>query len=198
MMKKRVATATRLISKKAIRCLGVAESFTRRKNKSVLVGVVMRRDLIVDGVSLTTITVGGLDATEGIIRIYKGLNRDDINFMLINGAVIAFYNVIDLPRLYDELRVPIISITYNPSKGLEQNLLKMDQGENRLEIYRRNGPRERVYLKTGYPVFIRCFGLTKDEAVGLLNAFVISGRVPEPIRLANLMARAVLKGMLDD
>ena len=54
------------IAKKGLRILGIAESFSSGKN-SILAGVVMRKDLRIDGFSFTTTTVGGMDATDSVI-----------------------------------------------------------------------------------------------------------------------------------
>ncbi len=40
-------------SKKGIRVLAIAESFERHDKKSILAGIVMRRDLVVDGIAVT-------------------------------------------------------------------------------------------------------------------------------------------------
>ena len=66
--------------KRAIRTLGVAESFRKELgSSSVLAGVVMRADLVVDGVVLGRCTVGGMDATESILDMWRRLDRNDIN-----------------------------------------------------------------------------------------------------------------------
>ncbi|MCA9450353.1 MAG: DUF99 family protein, partial [Candidatus Omnitrophica bacterium] len=47
------------IAKKGLRTLGIAESFSGSP-ESVLAGVVMRKDLRIDGFRFTTATVGGM------------------------------------------------------------------------------------------------------------------------------------------
>jgi len=178
--------------KKAIRCLGIAESFKRTKKKSVLAGVVMRTDLVIDGVSLTHITVGGMDATEGVIKIYKQLRRSDINLLMLNGCIISWYNIIDLSRVYDELRVPLICVTYRESEGIEEILKKFDDADRRIEVYRKNGKRIPMKLKTGHKVYIRYYGLKERDVRVVLNRFTLSGSIPEPLRVAKLIARSVL------
>ncbi|HNO08814.1 MAG TPA: DUF99 family protein, partial [Methanoregulaceae archaeon] len=54
------------IAKKGLRVLGIAESFSSR-NTSILAGVVIRKDLRVDGFSFTSTTVGGMDATDSVL-----------------------------------------------------------------------------------------------------------------------------------
>ena len=61
-----------LLQKKGVRVLGIAESFRKGVGeKAVLAGVVMRVDLIIDGIVLGECAVGGLDATERIIEMYR-------------------------------------------------------------------------------------------------------------------------------
>ena len=181
------------IHKKAIRCLGIAESFRKNQRFAVLAGVVMRSDLIIDGVYLSKATIGGMDATEAIIKMFKGMKRNDIKLIMINGVVISYYNIIDLHEVYKQTGVPLISITYRESKGLE-NIIKdiFDDWEKRIEVYRKNGKRVPIVLKTGHTVFVRYLGLTYRDCQKLVNKFVVEGKHPEPIRIAKIVARSIL------
>lgn len=181
--------------KKGIRALGVAECFRKGASKrSILAGVVMRADMLVDGFSFATATVGGLDATDAILRLYKRLGREDVNVLMLNGCVISWYNVVDLHAVAEGTGKPLICVTYEPSPGLEKYFAEYFPSDwrERLAIYERNGPRKRVLLRTGHEVFIRAIGLSEDEALRVLNRFVMHGAIPEPLRLARLLARAAL------
>ncbi|HDI31810.1 MAG TPA: DUF99 family protein [Thermofilum sp.] len=181
--------------KKGFRVLGIAESFRRRFKWSVLFGVVMRRDLVIDGSSCALISVGGLDATEGVLTIYKKLNRSDVNALLLNGCVISWFNIIDLERIFEETNVPVICVTYEESEGLEEFIRRYfpEDYEVRISMYRKLGPREKMYLRrTGKTLYVRYVGADRDSVEELLKVFTLSGAVPEPLRIANLMARAVL------
>ena len=72
------------IPKKGLRALGIAESYAGR-TYSTLVGVVMRKDLRIDGFVFSTVTVGGMDATDAVIGMVEELNRKDINLILLSG-----------------------------------------------------------------------------------------------------------------
>jgi len=185
------------VSKKGIRVLGISESFRKGvSKKSVLAGIVMRGDLLIDGFAITTITVGGLDATQGVLNIYNILNRKDINAIMLNGVIIAWYNVIDLEKIYNETKVPIIAVTYEESEEKLDKYFKEnfpEDCEKRIEIYRRNGEREKIRLKTGHVVLVRYLGMRKDEAKGLLNKFVRQGAIPEPLRVSRLLARTLMQ-----
>jgi endonuclease V-like protein UPF0215 family len=156
----------------------------------------MRSDLRIDGIALHRATVGGDDATEAVLEIYRRLDRADINALLLSGAAISWFNIIDLQEVYDRLGLPVISLTYEQSFGLEEHLREHfagEEAEEKLLRYRRLGGREMIILKTGYDVYIRALGSTVEEARALLNKFTLEGRVPEPVRVARLAARAVMQ-----
>jgi endonuclease V-like protein UPF0215 family len=156
----------------------------------------MRSDLRIDGLGLQRATVGGDDATEAVLQIYQGLDRSDINALLLSGAAISWFNIIDLQEVYERLSLPVICLTYEESSGLEEHLREHFAGqeaEKKLLRYRRLGGREMVQLKTGYDVYIRALGSTMQEARALLNKFTLEGRVPEPVRVARLAARAAMQ-----
>ena len=84
------------LEKPGLRVLGIAESYRGRHDEGVrsrLVGIVMRRDLRIDGFAVEEATVGGSDATDSVLRLVRSLGRDDIS--LASGSVIAWFNVIE-------------------------------------------------------------------------------------------------------
>jgi endonuclease V-like protein UPF0215 family len=181
------------LSKPALRTLGIAESFVRACPSSRLAGVVMRADLRVDGVAFARATVGGNDATEGVLKIYEQLGRADVNALLLSGAVISWFNIIDLQEVFENIQKPVICLTYEESPGLEKYLREyFPDSEEKLARYQRLGQREMIRLKTGYEVYIRALGATTEDARILLNKFTRDGRIPEPLRLARLAARAAM------
>ena len=186
------------VHKKGFRTLGVSESFVKGvSEKSILAGVVMRADMMIDGFAFSRATVGGLDATDKILEMYKSLNRDDINLLMLNGCVISWYNVIDLHRVSDETGLPLICVTYNESAGLERYFKEYfpDDWMIRVELYRRNRERTAITLSTGHTIYIRFIGMSIEEAKGVLNKFTSHGSVPEPLRVARLLARALIKDL---
>ncbi len=184
------------VHKRGFRTLGISESFIKGvSEKSILAGVVMRADMMIDGFAFSRATVGGMDATDKILEMYKSLNRDDINLLMLNGCVISWYNVIDLHQVSDETGLPLICVTYNESTGLERYFKEYfpDDWMIRVETYRRNKERTAITLSTGHTVYIRFIGMSIEEAKGVLNKFTSHGSIPEPLRVARLLARALIK-----
>lgn len=181
--------------KKAVRALGISESFSKGVSKrSVLAGVVMRSDMVIDGFTLATVEVGGMDATEKILDMYKNLKREDINLLLLNGCVISWYNVIDLNVLSKETALPLICVTYKVSEGLEKYFEELfDDKDQRIKIYHNNGPRSPLQLHTGHKIYIRFLNMSIEDANGILKKFILHGAIPEPLRIARLLARSIMK-----
>lgn len=180
--------------KKGVRVFAIAESFKKGAKKSVLAGIVMRRDLVVDGVAFGTATIGGDDATENIVSMHTSLLRDDVNCIILDGLVISMYNIIDGGRVSEKTGLPVIAVTFEDSPGLEGAIKRHFAGnwQEKLAQYERLGTRERVTLKTDKPLYIRSWGISAKRAVSVLNAFTLQGAIPEPVKVAKLAARSAL------
>ncbi|MDE1858559.1 MAG: DUF99 family protein [Thaumarchaeota archaeon] len=180
------------LNKPGIRALGVAESFRQGQRSSVLAGVVMRSDGIVDGVALGRTSVGGDDATSSIASLFRRFRRNDINLLMVSGAVLSLYNIVDVDALSKKTKLPVICLTYKGTSGIEGAIMRHFPGaaEAKLTAYRKLGRRAGVRLKTGYRVYVRASGLDRAEVKQILDAFTMQGSIPEPVRVAKLMARA--------
>ncbi len=181
---------------KMARAMGIAESFSLNSPLSFLSGVVMRRDFNIDGVIITTITVGGSDATDSVIKLYEKMHRNDISAIIINGCVLSMYNIVEASRVNHQTTIPVVCIASREGKNLE-NIMASHSELSRIESYLSLGKQSRTKLKTGYDIWIRAFGLDLNEAVNLLNAYTVTGRVPEPVRVARLISSACLRNSIN-
>ena len=179
------------IEKKGLRGLAIAESFKENEKTSHLAGVVMRRDFIIDGFVFGNSTIEGNDATDAILQMHQKLNRDDISFVMISGLIISMYNIIDIKKIWNKLKIPIIGVTYEDSTGLEDAIKYHfpDSYQLKIEEYRRLGQRTKISLHTRNDVFVRIEGCTIQEAKNLLNTMTLQGAVPEPLRVAQMLAK---------
>ncbi len=170
------------IPKKGLRVLGIAESYTGRTN-SRLAGVVMRKDLHIDGFIFSTVTVGGTDATASILRMMNELERKDINAIMLSGCIIAWFNIINPAKIAAETGKPVICVTYEDSEGLLPEISHHFPGDiERMTAYRDLGERIRVELHTRQTIFIRCWGMNAGDGARLCNDFTKEGRIPEPLK----------------
>ena len=172
----------------------MAESFRQGQKGSVIAGVVMRSDSVIDGVALGKTKVGGDDATKSIAALFRKLRRNDVNLIIVSGAILSLYNIIDVDGLSQKVKLPVICLTYKETAGIEGSIRRhFPQGaDEKLEAYRKLGRRTGVKLHTGKHVYVRTSGLEKAEVKPILDAFTLQGSVPEPLRVAKLFARAAV------
>jgi endonuclease V-like protein UPF0215 family len=180
--------------KRGIRVLGIAESFRKTSACSTLAGIVMRRDLIIDGMVFGNVTIEGNDSTQNILSMYRSLKRQDINCIMLDGLIISMYNIIDGEELGEKTNVPVIAVTFKDSeRGRLEGVMQhhfSNNSKHKLEQYRKLGQRDKILLKTGKILFVRYWGITSNEASTIVNGFTLQGSIPEPIRIAKLAARA--------
>ncbi len=183
--------------KRGVRVLGISESFEKGDEQSIVVGVVMRGDLVVDGFGMCRPTVGGCDATERIIEMFRRINRDDIRAVLLGGCIISWFNIVDIEHLYDEFHIPIISVTYNPSEGIEEYIQEYfpDDAEIRIALVQKLRNRHQITLENGHQVFLNCIGLHVNKARTLVNQFTRQGKIPEPVRVARICAAGIRRDL---
>jgi endonuclease V-like protein UPF0215 family len=107
------------------------------------------------------------------------------------------YNIINGEQIVRKTGIPVVAITFEDSKGLEGNIKRrFHDSQSKLEQYEKLGQREQITLKTGKYLFIRYWEMNNRKAVAILNSFTLQGSVPEPVRVAKLVARACSSIML--
>jgi endonuclease V-like protein UPF0215 family len=129
--------------KPGARVAGVAESFDGER--STLAAAVVRADRVVDGLAFGECTVGGTDATTQVGDLLESLEREDLHAVLVAGIAPAWYNLLDLPVLGDRAGLPVVSVSFEESVGLEPALRRAfenDALETRQGVYRRQPARE--------------------------------------------------------
>lgn len=183
------------LEKKGLRGLAIAESFRQNSKESILAGVVMRRDLVVDGFVFGKATVEGDDATDSILNMYRKINRPDVSYILISGLIISMYNIIELKKINQAIGIPVIGVTYEDSAGIAEAIKCHfpNSFASKVEKYQELGDRRKITLKSGYDVFVRAEGCNYTDVKHLLNDLTEQGAIPEPLRVAHLLANTVLK-----
>lgn len=154
----------------------------------------MRRDLVIDGVAYGKTSVGGDDATKSIVSLYRKFRRNDVNLLMVSGAILSLYNIIDVDELSRRTKLPVVCLTYKETSGIEGSIREHfpETADRKLEAYKKLGRRKRIRLSTGKYVFARTAGIESDQAKPILEMFTLQGSIPEPVRVARTLARAAL------
>ena len=183
--------------KDEIRVLGVDDSpFTFNDKHSTVIGVVMRGSSYIECVLSDTVSVDGDDATAVCINMVNNTrHKKQLKAILIDGVALGGFNIVDIDKLHKSTTIPIITITRDkPDFEKIQIALKknFEDWKKRLDIIKK-GALHRV--KTFHnPIFIKCVGVTIDEAKEIIKISTIRGVVPEPIRVAHLIASGIKRG----
>ncbi|BFI73656.1 hypothetical protein YN1_6430 [Nanoarchaeota archaeon] len=184
--------------KNEIRIIGIDDGyFDRNKDKlSLIVGVIMRGHKQIDGVLSNKIEVDGFDVNDKIVEMIKRTKHYyQIKVIMTNGISFAGFNLLDFEYLYEKLNLPIISVVRkkpNLEKFIEAARHTIN-GEKRIEIIKRYPKTE--YFETKYgKLYFQYYGIEKEEVIEIIKLTSIYSRIPEPVRVAHLIAMGVTKG----
>jgi len=187
--------------KKQVRVIGFDDSpfkFSdkRSKKKLLVIGVVVRIPAYVEGVLRSEVTIDGDDATEILIQM---LNRShfkkQLKLAMLDGVALGGFNVVDIDQVYKETGIPIATITRDAPDfdAIEKALKKhFKDWKRRLKVMETG---RSVTIPTNYnPIYVKYKGILKKELEEIIKTSTVRGVLPEPIRLAHVIASGVAKG----
>lgn len=157
-----------------------------------VVGAVCARTRL-DGVLATSVRRDGSNATDRLVEVVRSSRfADHIRAVLLQGIALAGFNVVDLPRLSAELDVPVLVVVRKqPRLAMVKNALidRTPGGADKWALVEKLGPMEKLGA-----LWVQRVGLTAAEASELLAATTSHGNIPEPLRLAHIIAGGVERG----
>jgi len=163
--------------------------------KVTIIGVFFRGGDQLDGILRNEITKDGMDATEVFIRMINGSKyHTQIRVILLDGVTYAGFNPVDITNLFKETGVPVISFMRScpDLDKIKLALTNLPDAEKRWDIIQRAG---KIYkIKQDNPVFMQLCGLDKESAVKIIRMTSTNSNIPEPLRVAHLIATGVVLG----
>lgn len=143
-----------------------------------------------DGLLIGEIQKDGFDAAEKLTHlIAQSKYLDHIQLIMLQGITMGGFNVVDVYHLNAQLKTPVLIISRNQPdmSAIRDALFKsIPQGKKKWEIIERLGPMEPVEN-----VYVQRVGLSLEEARATIRHFTLYGNLPEPIRMAHLIATAL-------
>lgn len=174
---------------KEVRTLGFDDSpFTRADGRVPVVGVHMRGGERVEGIVATDVLRDGDDSTNRIARCVAESGLRGLRAILLDGASFGGFNVVDLEGLHEETGVPCIAFTKGVPDlaAMRAALRNVPDPEGKWALIER---RRIVTIPTKTtPLCVSLAGVGEKEAALLLAATTVRGLVPEPLRLAHMIA----------
>jgi endonuclease V-like protein UPF0215 family len=184
--------------KEEIRILGIDDGpFTKNDKEVIVIGVVFRGGEFLDGVLRTYVTVDGLDATEKLSKmINSSKHKQQLKVIMLDGITLGGFNIIDVKKLYSETKLPILIVNRKPPDlrsikvALEKNF---DDFEKRWKMILNAGKIKEMKFEKFF-VYYQNIGIDDDEAEEILSISIKHAQIPEPLRVAHLIATGVVKG----
>jgi endonuclease V-like protein UPF0215 family len=183
--------------KPEVRVLGVDDGpFTWGEPSCDVVGVLMRGGSYVEAVLRGQVRVDGDDATAVLADLVaRSRYADQVQVLMLDGVCLGGFNVVDLDALRDALQVPVLTVTRDPPDhaSIEAALRKhFPDAERRIALLQRH-ELHRVATEHN-PVWVKCVGIGLADAAELVRRTTVRGALPEPLRLAHLVAAAFKLG----
>lgn len=185
--------------KSEIRILGFDDGafVPRSKQQVFIIGVIYRGGKILDGALTTTVTVDGTDATEKIIKlINESRHKQQLKVIMFDGITLGGFNVVDIKKIHKQTRIPVIVINRkHPNLLKVRNALRnFDDGEKRWKLILKAGEIKECYVQNFQKVFYQSIGMNDSQTKEVIKLSTTRGYIPEPLRVAHLLATAVVRG----
>jgi endonuclease V-like protein UPF0215 family len=157
-----------------------------------IVGVVMEGADLVEGIAVTSFPIDGVGVTDFLVEWIEGLRfRPGLQGIVLGGITIAGLAVVDVERLSQALELPVMVLNRKDPREHRLAVALESAGlAERLEVVDRTPP--------SFPVsnglYLACAGASPEQGARLIDASRRKGEMPEPLRLAHLIASALVRG----
>jgi len=185
---------------RSAKCIGIDDGpfppkFPNTPSHAPLVAVCLKGPRLYQ-VQTGWITVDGLDATDRAQALLEKLPKAPV---LLSGVTFGGFNLIDPWRVQRRFRTPTVAVVGSrpDNKAVKRALVKhFPDWKERWRIIRPLGPLRSVRTVADEPpLFYEAFGCTASEAKNILAGHARVSRIPEPIRVASLVARGLFEGL---
>ena len=173
--------------KQEIRIIGWDDcAFEKTSKEVLLVGVIFRGAKFIDGLLSIKIKKDGLDATKKISSAVKeSRHYDQLSIIMLNGITFGGFNLVDIKKLNKEIEFPIIAVQRKkPDMEKFLSAQRIFKDYKKREIIVKNASEIYRYKK----IFYQSMGLNKEGCERILDLTCIRSNIPEPIRVAHLIA----------
>ncbi|MEW5709450.1 MAG: DUF99 family protein [Pseudomonadota bacterium] len=158
----------------------------------LLVGAVYDGPRLV-GVLSAKVRRDGTNATRVIADLVRRSRFfPQLQLVLLQGIAVAGFNVVDLPALHRRLGLPVIAVVRRRPDidGVRRALLeRVPGGRRKWTLVEAAGPVERIE-----GLYVQRAGIDANTAGRALRRLAIHGTLPEPLRVAHLIASGIAGG----
>ena len=183
--------------KKEIRILGLDDSpFPPHTTQPVMIiGTVFRAGEWLDGVIRTFIQGDGRDSTSKIISmVNQTRHKDQLGVVMLDGITFGGFNVVNIQKLFNSTGIPVIVIMrkYPDFEKIKKALKRFKDWEERWKDIKDAG--EVYKIENKEDIYIQIYGIKLDDAEEIIKLSTTRSAIPEPVRVAHLIAAGVVTG----
>ncbi|MCA9641305.1 MAG: DUF99 family protein [Polyangiaceae bacterium] len=145
-----------------------------------------------DGVLVGKVRRDGRNSTARIAQLLNDSHyRGHVGGILLQGIALAGFNVVDVHGLHQLTGLPVMVVARRQPRmaQIRAALRKLPGGERKWELIDAAGPMEPLR-----GVFVQRVGLGRSLAAQWLQRSTLHGSLPEPLRVAHLIAGALETG----
>ncbi|MBU1198657.1 MAG: DUF99 family protein [Nanoarchaeota archaeon] len=181
--------------KKELRVLGIADTcfdkFDPLQKYVRVVATLFRGGNFMDGLLSCNVKKDGEDATLRIIEMVKDSKfRPQIQAIFLKGIAVAGFNVINPVVLNKELKIPvIIVIRDHPDYKKIFAALKGLRMDKKIDIIKKMPKPVKID-----DIYVQHVGINLEDTKKLLKITCTHSNLPEPIRVAHLIASGLSEG----
>ncbi len=170
---------------------GFSKEGVYRTDKALFVAVLME-GLSIDDVKVEEITVDGLDATEKLLIMLKGWDFDAV---MLAGVSFAGFNLIDPTSVFKAFEKPVIIVTRTKPDNAAVKAALLGHFKDwrvRWAVFEKLGSiYEVISIPHEPPLYMEVVGADVGWALQVIRSSIACCRVPEPIRVARLIAKCL-------
>jgi len=179
--------------KREIRVLGIDDAPFKKFSKGdvLVVGTFFRGGDWLDGVLSTEVRIDGNNSTLKLISmINKSKFKPQLQAIILDGIALGGFNIVDINQLAEKTKIPVIVVIRRMPdfKKIEAALKKM----KKIRKYRLIEKAGEVF-KVG-KIYVQLAGISLEDAKNVLKITCTRSLLPEPIRVAHLIAAGIVKG----
>ncbi len=183
------------VIKPEIRILGIDDGkFMPHTNGTVIVvGVVFRGGLWLEGVMHTTVDIDGSNATEQLAKmISNSPHCRQLRLVMLNGITLGGFNLVNIKVLHLATSLPILALTRDKPNldAIRSALTHLPKSDERWGIVEAAGEIYEITNK-GVHLYMETAGISLEDAKKIVELASTRSSFPEPLRVAHLVASGV-------
>mgnify|MGYP006288197439 CR=1 FL=1 len=189
--------------KPEVRVIGIDDGTfdSTTDERTCLVGVVTRGGKAMDGILVDEVEIDGTDSTSTIVNmINESRHKEQLRVILTSGITFAGFNVLDVNKVFEETGLPVIVVVREEPDldSVKKAIQNLPNWEKRWEKLNSAGGLVPVSIGGGgereSKIFIQFKGIDEKDAKEVVRMTSTRSSIPEPLRLAHLIATGISRG----